>query len=256
MKDKDQSWEDLMLVSETPLKRIADNTNQVVSFDTGPDRATNAIIAYVHTYQDNVAELSKEMGWDKQKLFLQNARIAELETQLDKRIAQLEKQLGAQAREKSMLAMQIADQAKTHEIFSNMERSFSPEEASVLRDGNDIIIRLVGLNFPSAAATIEQKSFGLLTKVRDAINAFPGSAVSILGHTDSYGSDEQNLKLSKERAEAVKQYLQANSNIKASQIEAIGYGESKPIAINDTATGRASNRRVDVVIRPWENGTR
>ncbi len=86
--------------------------------------------------------------------------------------------------------------------------------------------------------------------MRDAINSFPECTVSVLGYTDSYGGDEQNLQLSKERAEAVKQYLLANSKLVASQIEVIGYGESKPIASNETMAGRAANRRVEVVIHP------
>jgi outer membrane protein OmpA-like peptidoglycan-associated protein len=95
----------------------------------------------------------------------------------------------------------------------------------------------------------------LLSKVRKAINAFPECTVSILGHTDSYGSDEKNLQLSTERAEAAKQYLLANSNLAASRIDAVGYGESKPLANNETAEGRTINRRIEVVIHPWTGGT-
>jgi outer membrane protein OmpA-like peptidoglycan-associated protein len=243
MKDKDQSWEDLMLASETPLKQIAEKTDQDAMFDTGFGKTTGDIIAYVTTYQDSAVKLSQDLSEYRQKSDLQEARIAEME-----------QQLGAQDKEKSMLAQQIAMQAKTHAIFAKVERSFSREEAGVLRDGDNIIIRLVGLNFPSSKATIEQKSFGLLTKVRDAINAFPESTISVQGNTDSFGSDEANLQLSIERAEAVKQYLLANSKFVASQIEAIGYGESKPIANNETLSGRAANRRVDVVIHPLAAG--
>jgi outer membrane protein OmpA-like peptidoglycan-associated protein len=239
MEDNDQHWEDLMLASEIPLKQIADNTNQASSFDTGFGKTTDEIVAYITVYQDSVTRLSQDLAWYQEKSGLQEARVMELE-----------KQLGSQAREKSSLAQQIASQAKTQEVFAKLERTFSREEALVLRDGNDIIIRLVGLNFPSAAATIEQKSFGLLTKVRDAIKSFPESTVSVLGHTDSYGSDEKNLQLSQERADAVKQYLLANFKSTASQFEASGYGESKPIANNETKDGRAANRRVEVVIHP------
>ena len=239
MKDKNQSWEDLMLVSEIPLKQIAEKTYQVASFDAGFGKTTDEIITYITTYQDSVAGLSQDVNWYEQKNDLQHARIAEME-----------QQFGDQAKEKSLLAQQIVEQAKSREQFANVERSFHRDEATVLREGNDIIIRLVGLNFPSAATTIEQKSFGLLTKVRDAINSYPESTVSVLGNTDSYGGDEQNLQLSKERAEAVKQYLLANSKLVASQIEVIGYGESKPIASNETTEGRAANRRVEVVIHP------
>jgi outer membrane protein OmpA-like peptidoglycan-associated protein len=239
LKDKDQSWEDLMLASEMPLRQIAEKTDQAASFDTGFGKTTGEIVAYVTTYQDSVAALSMDLVWSQQQSELQQARVAELE-----------QQLGSQAMEKSSLAQQIARQAKTREIFASVERSFNREEAIVLRDGDDIILRLVGLNFPSAAATIEQKSFGLLTKARDAINAFPESDVSVLGYTDSYGGDEKNLLLSNQRAEAVKQYLLANAKLDPSRVEAIGYGESKPIASNETKDGRAANRRVEVVIHP------
>ncbi|MBN2426179.1 MAG: OmpA family protein, partial [Calditrichaceae bacterium] len=239
IKDNDQSWEDLMLVSERPLQQIAYEANLDVSFETGLGTATNEIIEYIATNQINLAVLNQNMDFNEHELYLQNRRIVELE-----------QQLGSQAEEKSELAQQIRMQKKTVELFTNIERSFKSTEARVLREGNDIIIRLVGLNFPSAQATIEQKSFGLLTKVRDAINDFPGCTVSVLGYTDSYGGDAQNLELSKDRAEAVKQYLLANSKLAAAQIEAIGYGEIKPIASNDSEGGRATNRRVEVVIHP------
>jgi len=233
MKDKDHSWEDLMLASEKPLQQIAEKTGRVASFDAGLGKPTDEIIAYVTDNQDRVESLSRDLDWYQQENAL------------------LERQLSGEEQEKSALAQQVAKQAKTRELFASVEQSFSREEARVLREGNDIILRLVGLNFPSAGATIEQQSFGLLTKVRDAVNLFPECTVSVLGYTDSYGGDEQNLQLSKERAEAVKQYLLANTNLNASRIEVIGYGESKPIASNEIATGRAANRRVEVVIHPW-----
>lgn len=240
MNDADKSWEDLMLASEIPVQRIAVKTDRVASFDIGFDKPTDEIIAYVTTYQDSVASLSQDVIWYEQDLNLQHARVAELE-----------QQLGSQEKQKSVLAKQIANASKTHELFAKVERSFNREEATVLRERNDIIIRLAGLTFPSGKSTIEQKSFGLLTKVRDAIRSFPNSTVSILGNTDSYGGDVQNLQLSTDRAEAVKQYLMANSKLVTSQIKVIGYGESKPIASNETVTGRAANRRVEVVIHPW-----
>ncbi|MDW7680941.1 MAG: OmpA family protein, partial [bacterium] len=239
MDDKDQSWEDLMLDAEKSLQKIAETANLVASFDNGTDNTTNEIIEYVSTYQDSVARLSQDLNQYDVAFYLQGARIAELE-----------QQLGSQATEKSKLAEQIANLAKTREQFANVERLFSSKEARVLREGNDIIIRLVGLNFPSDKATIEQKSFALLTKTRKAIDSFPACSVSVLGYTDSYGGDVQNLQLSQERAEAVKKYILADSKIVATQIEAIGYGESKPIATNETVAGRAANRRVDVVIHP------
>lgn len=244
MQGKKQTWEDVMLAAEKPIQQIAEKTDLVASFDSGFDQTTGEIITYVATYQDSVDRLSQDLDWYQQESDLQEARIAEME-----------REFGSQAQEKSVLAQRLARQAKTRELLANVEQSFRRDEARVLHEDNNVIIRLVGLNFPSAKATIEPQSYVLLTKVRDAINSFPECTVSILGHTDSYGSDEKNLQLSNERAESVKQYLVDNSKIVASRMAAFGYGESKPIASNETAAGRNINRRVELVIHLGTSGT-
>jgi outer membrane protein OmpA-like peptidoglycan-associated protein len=141
-------------------------------------------------------------------------------------------------------------QEKIRQQFDSVEKTFTREEAQVLRDGNDVIIRLVGLTFDVGKSNIKPEHFGLLTKVQNAINTFPECNISVEGHTDSHGSDALNLRLSQERADAVKAYLLANMSIDPSRMEAVGYGESKPIANNETAEGRAKNRRIDIVIHP------
>jgi outer membrane protein OmpA-like peptidoglycan-associated protein len=251
MKDKKQSLEDMMLAAEMPLQQIAEKMDLVASFETGFGKTTGETIQYVSTYQDSAAKLSQDLAERDQQIGTLGGRIAEM----DKQVADMQKKLGIKEQEKSALAKQIEEQARIRELFASMEQSFTREEARVMREGNDIIIRLVGLNFPVAKSTIEPQYFGLLTKVLAAMNKFPQSTVSIQGHTDSHGSDEKNLQLSIARAEAVKQYILANSNFDASRIEAIGYGESKPIATNETADGRAKNRRIEVVIHPQTGGT-
>lgn len=240
LKDKDSTWEDLMLAAEAPLLKIAEQIGTVASFETGFIQPTNQIISYIATFQDSVARLDQDLVWSEQQRFLQHARITELVGMV-----------GDQVQLKSDLASQIAIQNKTQKLFTDVEQTFSRNEARVLREGDDIIIRLVGLEFPSNEATIEQKSFALLTKVRDAVNTFEGSSLTVSGYTDSYGNDEDNLVLSHKRAEAVRQYILANTKLSARQVEAIGYGESQPIANNETELGRGFNRRVEVVIHPW-----
>jgi outer membrane protein OmpA-like peptidoglycan-associated protein len=119
----------------------------------------------------------------------------------------------------------------------------------VIRDENNIIIRLYGLTFGVGKTTIEPQFFPLLTKVQDAIKQFPGCQATIEGHTDSQGSDAMNQRLSERRAEAVAQYLKANM-VANTPITHQGFGESRPVASNDTFEGRAKNRRIDVVIIP------
>jgi OOP family OmpA-OmpF porin len=77
----------------------------------------------------------------------------------------------------------------------------------------------------------------------------PGVAVEIDGHTDSKGSDAYNQKLSERRAKSVRDYLVTKLGMSASLLTAVGYGESKPVASNDTDAGRAENRRIEAVLK-------
>jgi len=85
-----------------------------------------------------------------------------------------------------------------------------------------------------------------IARVAKALNADPGSKAQLEGHTDNMGPDSYNMSLSKRRAESVKKYLVEKFNIKSSRLSTAGYGESKPVATNDTAAGRYKNRRVVV----------
>jgi OOP family OmpA-OmpF porin len=78
------------------------------------------------------------------------------------------------------------------------------------------------------------------------MKAYPNMTIRIEGHTDNVGSDTYNQKLSEDRARAVFTYLQSKNM--GNRASSIGYGESKPIATNETDEGRAQNRRVEFVI--------
>ena len=91
-------------------------------------------------------------------------------------------------------------------------------------------------------------------KLQDAIRMFPASRVTIEGHTDAYGTDEENLRLSAARAVAVREYLAANLAISPEALQATGLGETRPIASNETPEGRSMNRRIDVVFQPVSEG--
>ena len=88
----------------------------------------------------------------------------------------------------------------------------------------------------------------------DMKTMFPGASLVVEGHTDANGSDSQNLILSQDRADAVKQYLVSNFGLDAEKVSSIGYGEARPVATNETASGRARNRRIDLVIHVQGSG--
>jgi OmpA-OmpF porin, OOP family len=80
--------------------------------------------------------------------------------------------------------------------------------------------------------------------VADFMASYPSANAEIEGHTDNAGAADYNVKLSQDRADAVRQYLISTYHIAASRLTAKGYGPSKPIADNKTKEGRAKNRRV------------
>lgn len=92
------------------------------------------------------------------------------------------------------------------------------------------------------------KSFASLNQVADLMKADASLMLDIDGHTDAVGSDESNQVLSENRANSVKEYL-ISKGIDASRLIATGYGETKPVADNDTAAGRAKNRRTEMTVR-------
>ncbi len=102
------------------------------------------------------------------------------------------------------------------------------------------------LEFDFGKSTIRPRSFPSLNRVADLL-VKKGISLKLAGHTDNVGSDAANMKLSKDRAESVKRYL-VNQGSNPSRIEAVGYGESQPIATNSTDAGRQKNRRVEFTI--------
>ncbi|MDD3642944.1 MAG: OmpA family protein [Candidatus Krumholzibacteria bacterium] len=102
------------------------------------------------------------------------------------------------------------------------------------------------ITFEVNKADLKPECHKLLDEVGQTLSEWPEAVVEIGGHTDASGAEDYNMKLSEERANSVRQYLLQNFNkIKADNLKAKGYGEGSPVASNDTAEGRAQNRRVE-----------
>ncbi|GIW43349.1 MAG: hypothetical protein KatS3mg077_0631 [Candidatus Binatia bacterium] len=108
-------------------------------------------------------------------------------------------------------------------------------------------IVLRGVNFDFDKATIRPDAARILDEAVATLKAEPDVEVLIVGHTDSVGSEAYNQRLSVRRAQAVKDYL-VRHGIAASRLQVKGMGESQPVASNDTAEGRAQNRRVELLV--------
>ncbi len=107
------------------------------------------------------------------------------------------------------------------------------------------VVRLRGIEFQFDLAVIKEDSRPVLDVAAEQLNGCPDIRVTISGHTDSIGTEEYNMSLSNKRARATRDYL-VQQGVSAGRLESEGLGESEPIAPNDSASGRAQNRRVEL----------
>ena len=117
-------------------------------------------------------------------------------------------------------------------------------------DGKAILVNLPdGVTFDVASYTLKPEFRATLTQVAQSMNEYPNSLIDVYGHTDSTGSDAYNQTLSENRARTVANYL-ISQGVSAARIRSQGFGETLPVASNDTAEGRTKNRRVEIKIVP------
>jgi outer membrane protein OmpA-like peptidoglycan-associated protein len=112
-----------------------------------------------------------------------------------------------------------------------------------------MIISLSGVLFEAGGNQLSAQAQTRLDTVAQALAAYPDRNIVIEGHTDATGSDSTNQDLSQRRADAVRSYLESRG-VPPERMRSVGRGESAPIASNDTAEGRANNRRVEVIVEP------
>jgi outer membrane protein OmpA-like peptidoglycan-associated protein len=239
VRDKDLTAEQLVLNWEKPMRAIAGVADIVPDMQEGPDKLVAELVAYFENEANELQAVQQENAEDQIRL----ADMVEEMRALDAR-------LGGATAERAALVQRLQAQARVKQQFEQVGRMFSSYEARVFREGDTVILRLVGLNFDSGNAQIRPENFNLLAKVEKAIDVFPRSELTIEGHTDSHGGDDLNQKLSQERAESVRRYMINAMRIPTYRLIATGYGETQPVSSNETEAGRARNRRIDIIITP------
>ncbi len=223
LSQKDENWENLILKFEEFLTEFGSQFNYRPEFDQGFDNSVRSIAEYIKTLKQDKKQLIQENGSLQEELNSVREREENYSAELEKK----------------------KDKERRIEKVKSL---FSANEAKVIYEGDNLIIRLFGINFPSGKAIIQPEYFSLLTKVQQALREFQDSHYLIEGHTDALGNNNRNKILSEKRALSVREYLIANMDISDSQITHIGFGESKPVASNESKQGRELNRRIDVVI--------
>jgi OmpA-OmpF porin, OOP family len=159
-------------------------------------------------------------------------------------------QRDADARRKADAAAQAAAEAKRDAAAADAaSRARKQQSARACQDDLMAAAAESGINFGRASADLSKSSSPTLNKLAKIANGCPDTRIEISGHTDSEGIPERNNPLSERRAKAVLTYL-TGAGVAASRLSAAGYGAEKPIAPNETAEGRAKNRRIEFAVVP------
>lgn len=166
----------------------------------------------------------------------ENAQMAMAEADLARALAEAQSREAQLARREAELAGAAADSLRI-QLQSMTARS----------DARGQVMTVSGDAFAPGQARLRAEARANLQRVVDFVQSHPGLPVRIEGHTDSTGGANLNQVLSQQRAEAVQQAL-VEEGVEASRLSALGLGEDRPVAANDTEAGRARNRRVDVVV--------
>jgi len=221
--------ETVLLDMETPVRDIGAALDMAVRMDRGYKGPTEEITRQINELRTSSASMSQELD------------------ALRYQVAALEEELGGTSE-------RVKAQERAREQMAKLESLFDPGEVQIIREGPNIVLRLVGLSFDSGQAVIKSQYFGLLRKVQDSIKVFPNCTVVVEGHTDSHGADLSNMLLSQKRADSVHEYLSATMGLPEWRVQSVGYGETRPVANNETERGRALNRRIDILIQPDVEG--
>ncbi|MCP4348587.1 MAG: OmpA family protein [Desulfobacterales bacterium] len=128
------------------------------------------------------------------------------------------------------------------------------ESAAVRREGNLLAITLKGdLTFNTGSAKVKSGLHSEIDRIATVMKQYPDTSIRVEGHTDNVGTDPNNMALSRRRAESVKA-LFVQRGVSEFRIIVIPFGETKPVADNNSAEGRQKNRRVEIKIAPAQEG--
>ncbi|WP_288927623.1 OmpA family protein [uncultured Maritimibacter sp.] len=132
----------------------------------------------------------------------------------------------------------------------DLRSSLSNSSIQVINTGSYLkVVMPQGILFPTDSADVSPALYPDLRALAENLREYPNSSVQVVGHTDNTGQASYNLTLSQRRAQAVLGVIQANG-VGAARLQAVGKGDSEPVATNLTPEGRAQNRRVEVLIIP------
>lgn len=220
---------------------------------------TERISAERATLRAERATQDAEQATQEAQAATKSANKQKAEAETARNIAQGEAELANKQKTEAETARNVAqgEVEKAHLQTQQAENEKTELRAKLLQQFNliletrdsarGLIVNMSDVLFDTGKYTLRPGAREKLAKIAGIILAYPGLKLEIEGYTDSVGTDEHNQKLSERRAEAVSDYLK-KQNIPLNSITFVGYGETNPVASNDTMSGRQQNRRVELVV--------
>lgn len=136
--------------------------------------------------------------------------------------------------------------------YGDLRREMEGTGATVIRRGRNLVVQLpADVTFAFDKSDIQPRFYGTLNAVARSLNTYQATDIEIVGHTDAVGSEDYNLGLSERRGRSVADFL-VNRSAEPARLVVEAMGESEPVASNATLSGRAANRRVEIVLHPRE----
>ncbi len=261
---RDYTNEDIVLWHQQQLKSINEPLGGELPFNESNDEVMlglkNSVSTVVAERQLARDELQKAERDAQNRLLsasetntalasVSGQEMEKMRLQHEEELAQLrikyEKQLAMNKSERAALEEK---ERQEHAKFATVQAMFDDNEAKVFQQRKNVLISAQGFKFPPGQSEIQTSNFPLMNKIVRAIKTFPNARIEVRGHTDSTGNDTKNQQLSEERAEKVAKFLVEVGDIPPANVKSSGFGESKPVASNETQDGRAENRRVEIAI--------
>jgi outer membrane protein OmpA-like peptidoglycan-associated protein len=249
-----EAMQDLQNASDINSNKKGDRKMEITFARQAVQRAEDARLvtlrkqAAERQYNAEVAKRDAQMQAQQSQLQAQQAQLeaersqaAQAQADADRARAEAE---AVEARARATAATKSADDANAvrERLRSQLNSVLATSESA-----RGLIVKMSDVLFDTGKYTLKPNTQISLAKVSGILQAYPGLKLQVEGYTDSVGSDEYNQKLSENRADAVRDFL-VTQGVQPDNITATGYGKAKPVADNATASGRAQNRRVNLVV--------
>lgn len=227
---KGKNWS---MVELSPVQ-YTDSQGVIEKVEGGSRVMRNKIGKDIRTYTNKAARVSIAVNKTRMRVWMDDNKIVDIPRLVAKGASNFKLHLRS-----------LRDPRNLDEVYiSNfrLAKTGADNRSKLITEGS---LSTNAILFNTGSATIKSGNNSVIKEVGEAMNSVPSMRIEIIGHTDSDGNADTNLRLSKDRAQAVKDQLVNNFGIASNRITTSGKGEQMPVADNGTKEGKAQNRRVE-----------